>query len=138
MLVTISLSPLPSLPVHEDHSSDYGRYDFFPHDIKTCRFRLNPADTLYPTPFIDFFGFRLSGPNMTIYHPLSRVDIVHDFLSRFSDSMPLTFLRREAGLLVFYLSLYRTGFFVLRPLYARIHYGIPLPPTCPPPLISSV
>lgn len=47
--------------------------------------------------------------------------------------MPLTFLRREAGLLVFYLSLYRTVFLVLRPLYARIHYGIPLPPTCPPP-----
>lgn len=50
-------------------------------------------------------------------------------LTTHSNRMPLTSLRRAAGLLAFYLSLYKTGVFVLCPLYNRSHCGTALPST---------
>lgn len=41
--------------------------------------------------------------------------------------IPVPRLRRVAGLLAFYLSVYRTGFSMLRPLYNLIHFQLPLP-----------
>lgn len=105
----------------------YQTNDAFLTELKVCGFRLNPNNTTFkPSRTIKFLGFELNGTNMTIAHLPDHVILVHRILQTIRNDKPLTYLRRTAELLAFYFRLYRTGFFLLRPLYDTIHFGQPI------------
>lgn len=109
------------LLAHSDPLCLHATYDL--SQLASCGFRLNPKDTTYkPSHTIQFLRFELNGINVTIVHFPDRVTLVHRLLLSLRDGMPLSYFRHAAGLLAFYLSLHRTRSFLLRPLYAAVHY----------------
>lgn len=83
---------------------------------------------LTPTHAINFLGFRVNTLANTIAHLPSRIADTVQLLDKLTPLLPLTYLRRAAGLQAFYLSLYGTGFSVLGPLYTTIHTRAPFSP----------
>lgn len=81
-----------------------------------------------PTRSLNFLGLTVNTSSNTISHLPSRVTDTTHLLQTIHDRLPLHYLRRAAGLLSFYLSLYGKGYSNLSPLFRAIHDFSPFPP----------
>lgn len=110
----------------------------FVQDFSHAGFRLNPNQTvLTPTQDISFLGFRIDTIANTISLLPSRVQDTHKYRQNLTPTLPTAYLRRAAGLLSFYLSLYGYEFNTLQPLFPPFTRVNPFPqcgpvlsPTC--------
>lgn len=111
------------LLAHPDPQFLLRQYNNFFDHLDASDFRLNPADSTFtPSLTIDFFGYHSTNSPLTIGHLPSQVALIHDLLHALNSAIPLSHLFRAPGLLPFYLSLYQTGLYVLRPFFNVIHY----------------
>lgn len=103
--------------------------DLFLSQLNRSGMCINSKDTvLTPARCISFLGFSISILANTVSHLPSRVTDTTHLLDTIHDQLPVSYLRRAAGLLSFYLSLYGNGYSILSSLFHAAHTTSPFPP----------